>query len=224
MRRLQLGALIVIPLLYYFGLVAGAATYPGYSHVRQFASDLGAAGAPYPGLFNNSVIAMGLAALFACAGLAGALRDLSGRRLWPAMAAVMLGLWGVAMVTGGAFPLPDPRHHAFGLGLAAPFVPLFTFLALRQVEHAGRMRLFLASIVLGSVALLSIMTGVGGLVTADNVGLWQRVNSAFGIPWLAVLAIWILVRSRQAQAVAEEAKPAPSGAMLSAAPSGPVAR
>ena len=217
MRRLQLGALIAIPLLYYFALITGGATYPGYSHFSRYVSELGAAGAPYPALFNNIIVAMGIAALFAGTGLAGCLHDLSGKRLWPALAAVGLALWGVAMVMGGAFPLPDPRHNGFGLGLAAPFVPLFTFLALRRVADAGRMRLFLAGIVLGSVILLSIMTGVGGLVTGDNVGAWQRINSAFGIPWLAVLAIWLLRRSRR-QAGLGSAGRGTAGAMLSAAP------
>ena len=43
--------LIAITALYYFGLFAGAATYPGYSHMTNYASELGAAAAPYPWLF-----------------------------------------------------------------------------------------------------------------------------------------------------------------------------
>ena len=37
--------LIAITALYYFGLFAGAATYPGYSHMTNYASELGAAAA-----------------------------------------------------------------------------------------------------------------------------------------------------------------------------------
>jgi hypothetical protein len=197
MRKLQLGALVAVPLLYYFALIAGAATYPGYSHVTRYASELGAAGAPYPWLFNYSVVAMGAAAICGAAGLGGALRDLSGRGLWSALAGIALALWGVAMVMGGAFPIPDPRHGGYGLGLAAPFVPLFTFLALRPVPGAGAMRLFLAVILVGSAVLMSIMMGIGGFVTHANVGIWQRANSGLGIPWLAVAGLWLLARGRR---------------------------
>ena len=54
MRKLLPAALIAIPALYYFALFAGAATYPGYSHVTNYASELGAAEAPHPRAFQHS--------------------------------------------------------------------------------------------------------------------------------------------------------------------------
>ena len=197
MRRLQLWALVAVPVLYYFALIAGAATWPGYSHVSRYASELGSAEAPVPDLFNYSIVLAGLAALFAAHGLAGALRGLAGRALWPILAAAALALWGAAMVMGGWFPMPDDRHGGFGLGLAAPLVPLFALLAIRRVPDAGAMRAFLALIFAGQLVLLAIMFGVGELVTRANVGLWQRINSGFGIAWLAVLGLWLLARARR---------------------------
>lgn len=204
MRKIQLTALIAVPVLYYFALIVGAALYPGYSHVDRYASELGAAGATYPDLFNYCIIVGGVAALLGAVGLAGALRDLSGRRLWASLAGITLAMWGVGMVMGGWFPMPDDRHGGFGLGLAGPLVPLFTLLALRRVPGAGAMRAFLVVVFVGQIALLSIMFGLGELVTRANVGIWQRINSAFGIPWLAVLGIWLLGRMR-ADASAESA-------------------
>lgn len=194
MRRIELAALIAVPVLYYFALIVGAATYPGYSHANRYASELGAAGAPYPDLFNYSIVIGGIAALLGAVGMAGALRDLSGGRLWPLLAGIALALWGAGMVMGGWFPMPDDRHGGFGLGLAGPLVPLLTLLALWRVPGAGAMRVFLAIIFIGQVVLLAIMFGVGELVTRANVGIWQRINSGFGIPWLAVLGIWLLRR------------------------------
>ena len=192
MRKIVPAALIAIPLLYYFALIVGAATYPGYSHVSRYASELGAADAPYPNLFNFSIILAGLCALAAAPGLAGALRELGGTKVWPVLAAIVLAMWGVAMVMGGWFPMPDDRHGAFGLGLAAPLLPLFTLVALWRAPDAGAMRAFLAIVFVGQVVLLAIMFGVGELVTRANVGIWQRINSGFGIPWLAVLGIWLM--------------------------------
>ena len=192
MRKVLLAAIIAVPVLYYFALLVGAATYPGYSHVTRYASELGAAEAPYPWLFNYSIIAMGLCAILGAVGLAGALRDLSGKRIWAIAAGMALAIWGVSMVMGGWFPMPDDRHGGFGLGLAGPLVPLFTMLALRPVPRSTGIRVFLAVVFVGSVVLLAIMMGVGGLVTRANVGIWQRINSGFGIPWLLVLGIWLM--------------------------------
>ena len=204
LRKLTLGALIAVPVCYYFGLLAGAATYPGYSHVTRYASELGAAGAPFPALFNFSIIACGLAALVGAFGLGAALRERGGGGAWASAATIALGLWGAAMVTGGVFPMPDDRHGAFGLGLVAPLIPLFTLLALRPVPNTRGMKWFLALVFVASVILLAIMFGVGQLVTRHNVGLWQRVNTGVSSPWLAVLGWWLLTRDRSADATNEQ--------------------
>jgi len=73
MRTTLLGALISVPIFYYFALIAGAATYPGYSHVTRYASELGAADAPHPALFNIPIMIGGIAALLGAFGLALAL-------------------------------------------------------------------------------------------------------------------------------------------------------
>ena len=58
MRKVLAVALIAIPAFYYFALIVGAATYPGYSHVTNYASELGAADAPHPQLFNIPIAAV----------------------------------------------------------------------------------------------------------------------------------------------------------------------
>jgi hypothetical protein len=193
-RKLLLWALIGVPICYYFGLIAGAATYPGYSHVTRYASELGAAGAPYPALFNVSIIVAGAFALLASIGVAIALCDLTGRWFWAVLTGIALACWGAAMVMGGLFPMPDPRHGGFGLGLAAPLVPLFALLAIGKLPDATGMKVFLAFILVGSAIVLAIMFGVGHLVTRANVGIWQRINSGISIPWFAVLGFWLLHR------------------------------
>lgn len=195
MSRTLLWGLILVPIFYYVALIGGSLTYPGYSHVTQYASELGAAGAPYPGLFNYNIIAAGLAAIAGSIGLTGALHRLSERRPWAVAAGIALALWGAAMVMGGLFPMPDDRHGGFGLGLAGQLTSLFALLALRPVPRAVGIKYFLAAIFIASGALFAIMMGVGGLVTLQNVGLWQRTNSAIGILWLAVLGIWLLQRT-----------------------------
>ncbi|OGN42526.1 MAG: hypothetical protein A2623_11380 [Caulobacterales bacterium RIFCSPHIGHO2_01_FULL_70_19] len=198
MRKLLALALIAISALYYFGLLAGAATYPGYSHITNYASELGAADAPYPLLFNLSIILAGASAIIGALTLPAAFKDLGARRAWAVAAAVALALWGASMIMGGLFPMPDERHGAFGLGLVAPLIPLFVLLALGSVKAAGAMRLFLGLVFAGSVVMLAIMFGVGELVTQANVGLYQRLNSGISILWFALFGLWLLTRGRKA--------------------------
>jgi len=95
-RKLLLAALIAVPICYYFALIVGAATYPGYSHVTRYASELGAADAPCPALFNVPITIGGVAAVLASIGVVVALRDLSGRWLWAGLAGVALACWGAS--------------------------------------------------------------------------------------------------------------------------------
>lgn len=192
MRKLLISGLIAAPVFYYIGLFAGAATYPGYDHMTRYASELGAADAPYPIIFNASIIACGVAAIIGAFGAWSGLRALTGRGGWAVATAVLLGLWGVAMIMGGAFPMPDERHGAFGLGLVAPLIPLFALIAIAPVPRATGMKLFLSLVFGASIILLAIMMGVGGLVRVENVGAWQRLNSGSSIPWLAVFGVWLL--------------------------------
>jgi len=133
----------------------------------------------------------GVAAIGAAALLVRGLSQLGGAWLWSVLAAVALALWGVAMVMGGLFPMPNDLHGGFGLGLAGPLVPLFLIFALRTIPGTKGMRWFLGIVFIASVVLLCIMFGLGGLVTRANVGLWQRANTFAGIPWLAVFGVWL---------------------------------
>lgn len=198
MRKPLALSLVAITGLYYFGLFAGAATYPGYSHIANYASELGAAEAPYPWLFNVSIMLAGATAILAALLLPTAFDTMGANRRWSIAAATALGLWGVAMVMGGYFPMPDERHGAFGLGLVAPLIPLFVLLALRPVDDSQGIRTLLGIVFAASVVMLAIMFGVGELVTRANVGLYQRLNSGVSIVWFAAFGLWLLSRDRPA--------------------------
>lgn len=192
-KRTLLWGLILSPLFYYLGLVGGALLTPGYSHVTNYASELGAPDAPFPMLFNLSAIACGVAAILGAIGLGWALAALGGERGWARAAAVALMLWGISVIIAGLFPIPSELHGAYGLGIAGQFTSLLAWAALRRVDGVAGLKAFLLVIFFVSLAFFLVMMGVGGLVTRANVGLWQRGNGLFAIAWLAVLG-WALLR------------------------------
>jgi glucan biosynthesis protein C len=200
-RTTLLWGLILAPLFYYVALIGGSLLWPGYSHVTQYASELGSSAAPNPMFFNGNVILCGLSALIGGFGLTHVLTQLSGSRGWAVAAGVSISPWGLAIVVAGLYPMPDERHGAFGLAIAGQFTPLFAWIALRKVGGLGGLKAFLAVIFVASFVLFAIMMGVGGLVTRANVGIWQRINSGLGIPYLAILG-WVLLQHGKRRALA----------------------
>lgn len=182
---------IAVPVLYFGTVLVAASTWPAYSHVTRYVSELGGPEAPKPWLFNAGIMSMGVICILAAAGFGSALRRLGGRGALSRIAAVCVALFGVSMVMGGAFPMPNSLHGAFGLGFALVPAPVFMALALRSNSRLGGLRALLwASAALMLVAL-GIMMGVGHLVTRANVGIWQRINALAMFPWLGVSAWWL---------------------------------
>lgn len=184
MSRALLRAGIAAPVLYFLTVIVSSLTWPGYSHVTQYVSELGSAAAPYSTLFNAGIVATGLAGVLGGMGIAGTLRD-AGRPWSGGLAGLALSAWGIGMIFGGAFPMPDPRHNGFGLVMGVTLLPVLLAVALRG--RAGRgATLLLAVWFVATVALLTILFGVGGLVTRANVGLWQRALALAMIPGIGI--------------------------------------
>lgn len=183
----------------YFGVVlVASATWPGYSHVTQYVSELGSAEAPYPWLFNSVIVLAGVAAV---AGAAGMLRFFrrEGRPVAGSLAALALAAWGVGMMFGGWFPMPDPRHNGYGLIMGIVLLPPSLMVALRG--RASRPEyLFLAAWLVATLVLLAILFGVGALVTASNVGLWQRALAVAMIPGIGIACGMLAARMRPGRA------------------------
>ncbi|MEA2563783.1 MAG: hypothetical protein QOH06_5287 [Acidobacteriota bacterium] len=191
--RVLLLAGIWIPVVYFGLLIAGPLLYPGYSHVTQYASELGSASARYPAVFNTAIMLNGVAGILASFGFFYAIRRLGGNARLAALTGLTLLLFGIAAFMGGMFPMPDERHGGYGLGFAFQLTPLLLALALWRRKSLRGLCIFLLAIFVMMSFFIAVMMGVGGLVTRANVGLWQRGNALAGFPWLGIAA-WRLRR------------------------------
>ena len=190
--RLFLMAGIAVPVLYFANLLINSLLYPGYSHVTQYVSELGAAEAPYRTLFNAGVILTGAAGFAAGFGIFYAVRRVGGNRILGALSGLLVSLCGIAIVMAGMFPMPDNRHGGYGLGLGYQLVPLLLALALWRVRRLRGLSVFLLAVFAVMTFFIAVMFGVGGLVTRANVGLWQRGNALAGFPWLGIACYRLL--------------------------------
>jgi hypothetical membrane protein len=202
-RRL-LTAAVGTPILYFGTLLLSPLFFPGYSHITQYASELGSAAAPCPAIFNTGMMLTGAAGLAAGWGFAREARALSTGHspLLPVLAGLSVSLFSAAILIAAIFPMPDPRHGAFGLGMAVQLAPFFLASAIPREAGLAGLRRFLVVIGLVMLGLFAIMMGVGALVTRANVGLFQRAYALTTFPWMGIAGYVLLRRnSRRASQV-----------------------
>jgi hypothetical protein len=135
--------------------------------------------------------------VLAAIGFGIVLVRITGRAALAIATAICIGLFGVSMLIGGAFPMPNPLHGAFGLAFALVPAPVLMALALRRVPGLRGLRNLLWVNAVLMACLLAVMMGVGGLVTLANVGLWQRANALTMFPWIGIAAWWLLRASAE---------------------------
>lgn len=200
--RLLLASGLLIPLWLLAGVWFTAQAYPGYDHLQQAMSQLGAVGSPthsWSPLLNNFPLAV-LFALFAW-GLA---RRWRGSKLALLSAALML-LHGIGSLGTGWFPCdqgcapaqPSTSQQLHNLSGLLMFLSLPLASALwawlgNRIAGSQAFTLFsLACVVLAivSVALMSQAAQSGQLF-----GLYQRLNYGVSVIWVASLA-WTSLRT-----------------------------
>ena len=191
---------IVIPVADVFVTAGLAALDPGYSHARQFISELGEDGRPYAAAFNAWCVAYGL--LFA--GFAVGL----GRGLGSRPVLIVLLLIAAASVAGGAFPCDSgcagntttARIH-FLLGfVSVPAIILAPFLGWAAMRGRPAWQSY-GALSLAAGILLVLATGwlLAGYYAGRGqwwcpVGIAQRVLLAIQYVWMIVAAgrLWVL--------------------------------
>ncbi|WP_448197226.1 DUF998 domain-containing protein [Pseudomonas putida] len=188
---------LIIPLWLLLGVWFTAQAYPGYDHLQQAMSQLGAVGAPtqrWSPLLNNFPLAV-LFTLFAW-GLA---RRWRGSKLALASAALVL-LHGLGSLGTGFFPcdqgcapaqpsLSQQLHNVSGL-------LMFLSLTLASALWVWGGKGVAGSRALGAFSLICVVAAVATVVLMAQAaqsgrlfGLFQRLNYAVSVLWVTGLAL-----------------------------------
>ncbi|WP_426808486.1 DUF998 domain-containing protein [Pseudomonas sp. WOUb67] len=204
--RLLLASGLLIPLWLLAGVWLTAQAYPGYDHLQQAMSQLGAVGAPTHGwspLVNNFPLAA-LFALFAW-GLA---RRWRGSKLAMLSAALVL-LHGVGSLGTGWFPCDQgcapaqpstsqQLHNLSGLLMFLSLTLASALWAWLGNRIAGSRALALFSLACVVLAIITVALMGQAAQNGQLFGLYQRLNYGVSVLWVASLA-WASLRKPAAR-------------------------
>lgn len=192
---LYLGA--TIPVLYYGIQVLCASYDPGYSFVRQTASELGSGRAARAGLFNAGLATQGVVTLVAALGFLWAMRRTGVGRVLAGLVFAALAVNGVQMLWAAHFSLPDPRHAGQpAFVVAATLLPILLTAALWRGSGAP-LRVYLVATLVLSAAMVPVTSGAAGIDKTHVHGLIQRIYTLTVFPPVGVAAVALARRLRR---------------------------
>jgi hypothetical membrane protein len=182
---------VAVPILYFGSQLVASAFFPGYSFVTQPASLLGSNLAVYPAIFNTGALLTGISWLLASFGFWQALTNLRVPQVLTWLIAIGLGVSAISTIIAGTFPMPDPRHAAWGIGAPAYILsPILLSAALWKHMTRGFKIYFLISL-LALVGLILLRSGVLNLKLSQMEGLFQRLFALTVFTPIAVSAYFL---------------------------------
>ena len=192
---LKLG--VAVPFIYFGIPLVAAPLYPGYSFIRNTASDLGSDQALHPTPVNVAIITLGIVMLLAAYGLLRGMRKAGINTLLSVVTAVSVASAGLGTLLSGIFPSPDPRHGGGALGAGLFLLPFIVGLSLWRTLPSRTFRVGFLGLALLFVAMVPIMSGATSIDTVASAGLLQRILAltAFGPIGLGAYALLRLSRS-----------------------------
>jgi len=200
--RLLLASGLLIPLWLLAGVWLTAQAYPGYDHLQQAMSQLGAVGSPthsWSPLVNNYPLAA-LFALFAW-GLARCWR---GSKL-ALLSAAMVLLHGIGSMGTGWFPCDQgcapaqpstsqQLHNLSGLLMFLSLTLASALWAWLGNRIAGSQAFALLSLTCVILAIVTVALMGQAAQSGQLFGLYQRLNYGVSVIWIASLA-WVSLRT-----------------------------
>jgi len=198
--RMLLGLGVLIPFWLFFGVLLTALAYPGYSHLDQAMSQLGAQGSPTQG-FSAWVNNLPLGVLFVLFAV-GVMRQVRGSRL-ALFSAVLIFVHGLASFATGYFAcdqgcapaqpsFSQQMHNLAGLVMFLSLTLgslLWAFVSRRLLGSRGFGLFSLACTVL---AVATVVLMAQAVEAGHSFGLYQRINYGISVIWVAGLALMLL--------------------------------
>ena len=184
-RALLIG-LILLPILYFGMQLLLAPFYPGYSLLRDPASELGSDRSPVALWFNLLAVAGGLFGIGGACGAWRALKVAGSGLLQALLLPMILATVAAGSVWAGIFPMPHPLHP---MNPATPAMLIMPFAALIYAWWAAALRPLRVLSLVNLVAFLIILPFMMGLVPIDRGALGGLLQRLLALPVFVPIAM-----------------------------------
>ena len=204
LRFIALGG-VVGPLLFTLTTVICASLRPGYSHISQFISELGATGSPNAYLMNF--------AGFIPAGLMVALLGLSlilnlPKKFLPLTGSVLITVFGICMIVVGIFSndfpyseeagsLSNRIHDQVSLLMFLSVIIGILILGISFRKLPSWRRLWLYSVLSSLVSLGLLIALINSIQSLTYTGMWQRLYLLSLFLWMGIVGLHIFNAPRE---------------------------
>lgn len=197
--RMLLGLGVLIPFWLFFGVLLTALAYPGYSHLDQAMSQLGAQGSPTQG-FSAWVNNLPLGVFFVLFAV-GVMRRVRGSRLALFSAGLIL-VHGLASFATGYFAcdqgcapaqpsFSQRMHNLAGLVMFLSLTLASLLWGLLSKRLLGSRGFGLFSLACAALGVATVVLMAQAVEVGHSFGLYQRINYGISVVWVAGLALML---------------------------------
>lgn len=180
-------------LFFFVPITLGGLLTPGYSAIRQQASEMTLVSNPLVvGLVNAGVILVGVSIIVFAIGMV--------RRfgMGVVLSSLLLAVFGVSMVANGIWKMGGPMHGLYGIGLFVVLAPLQ--LAYEMKGRKLTPDFFRFAIAVSLLWMTYMWASVAGMDPEGLRGLTQRVVAGVFLLWLGFVSRRVLQDDVQAGA------------------------
>jgi hypothetical membrane protein len=172
---------IILPALFFIPVFVSGYLVDGYNPISQHASEITLTKFETPkAILNIGAILTGLSCiLFAFGTLL-----LSYKRLL--LSSILIFIFGISMISNGLFPMGNPMHGFYGIGLSLIMLPFVCCYEMKNVIKEKRF--FRLSIFSGIIIFIYFWSMLIGLDPENYRGLTQRLASVVIFGWIAYAA------------------------------------
>ena len=179
--RILIKQTLILPLLFFIPVFLSGYLVDGYNPISQHASEITLTKfETAKTILNIGAILTGLSCILFSFGTL----LLSHKRLF--LSSILIFIFGISMISNGLFPMGNPMHGFYGIGLSLIMLPFICCYEMKNVIKEKRF--FRLSIFSGIIIFIYFWSMLIGLDPENYRGLTQRLASVVIFGWISYAA------------------------------------
>jgi hypothetical protein len=183
--KLLIKQAILLPLYFFVPILIAGILTTDYSAISQHASEITLTkDSTAKIIFSVGEVITGLSCVLLSIGL------IIMNKRKNLISAILIIIFGISMISNGLYPMGNPMHGLYGIGLSIMILPFVSCYELKGSSINNKY--FPITITAGLVIFIYFWSMLVGLDPAEYRGLTQRISSLVIFGWIAYLAFEII--------------------------------